>query len=353
MPPSTPYSQLVPAPWKHPSELAMVRDWFYPEHLPRSPFSFAPSHSHADDRRQDAINLVSLWRFRDPKLTHALVCTARLTDAVLHDQPARRARLSDLALRSIYAMNFCRFVNALVDRDVRKSVTATVAGGDDSNVPAGPDAESGSRRSQSSMYGHALALGLPESFVELRHQAIHEEMPSLEVLRSRTREALEWLWGRWWKFNAKGSAEPALSEWEEKYGKKLRADESQTGAAEESLQESSLLCPTCRKRRSSEQEGGRDEEDPSSRDEADENPRNLDRRKQRKRDDSKPDDPLLSPQQSPSRQQQGWTICFSGGLAELGENPTGRQHKGKSPSAMMSMGTTSAPTSATRPSLAT
>ena len=188
MAPSTPYSQLSPAPWKHPSELAMVRDWFYPERVSRSVFDLPASHG---DRRQDAINLVSLWQFRDPKLTHALVATAHLTDAVLHDQPGRRDSLSNLALRGIYAMTFCRFVNALVDRDVRRSTTTTIAR---NKVVAESDIGSGPHRGQSSMYAHALKLGLPESFVELRHQAIHDDMPSLEVLRAMTGEALEWLW---------------------------------------------------------------------------------------------------------------------------------------------------------------
>ena len=50
------------------------------------------------------------------------------------------------------------------------------------------------------MYSLAKTLTppLPATFVELRHQATHEELPSLPKLRSATRKALEWIWGYYW-----------------------------------------------------------------------------------------------------------------------------------------------------------
>jgi Las1-like len=293
-----PYSQINPAPWKHPSELAMLRDWLYPERIPRSFFDFASS---TVDRRQDAINIISLWRFRDPKLSHVLISTAHLTDAILHDQQGKRDALSSIALRSIYAMTFCRFVNALVDRDVRKSVTATIA---KDNFAVDSDTGSGPRRGQSSMYAHALELGLPESFVELRHQAIHEEMPSLEVLRVNTREALDWLWERWWKVNVKGSAQPALGEWEERH-REWQEITGQLGADEEDGQADVLaLCRRCRKRKQSEWETD-DGNGASCEDEAEKNSRNLDRPKQPKMDVSEEN------QGPPLPKQQGWLLHLS------------------------------------------
>ena len=290
-----PYSQLYPAPWKHPSELAMVRDWFYPERIPRSFFDFASS---ATDRRQDAINMISLWRFREPKLNHVLISTAHLMDAMLHDQQGKREALSSIALRSIYAMAFCRFVNALVDRDVRKSVTATIA---KNNFAVDSDTGSGLYRGQSSMYAHALELGLPESFVELRHQAIHEEMPSLEILRVNTREALDWLWERWWKVNVKGSAQPALSEWEERH-REWQTVTGQLSADEDDGQADELAsCRRCRKRKRSERETN-DKDAPSHEDETEKDSRNFDRPKQQKMDVSEENRGSLLPN------QQGWLL---------------------------------------------
>jgi Las1-like len=292
---TNPYPQLYPAPWKHPSELAMVRDWFYPERIPRSFFDFA---SAPVDRRQDAINMISLWRFRDPKLYHVLISTAHLMDAILHDQQGRRELLSSTALRSIYAMAFCRFVNALVDRDVRKSVTATIA---KDHVAFDSDTGSGPHRGRSSMYAHALELGLPESFVELRHQAIHEEMPHLEILRVRTREALDWLWERWWKVNVKGSAQPALAEWEERHGEwqtltgHLSADEGD-GQADELAS-----CRRCRKRRRSDRETN-DGDVASRENEAEKDSPNLDRPTQQKMDVNEENQGPVLPK------QQGWSL---------------------------------------------
>lgn len=43
-----------------------------------------------------------------------------------------------------------------------------------------------------------MDLGLPASFVELRHEATHREPPSLVVLRKATQRSLEWLWDNYW-----------------------------------------------------------------------------------------------------------------------------------------------------------
>lgn len=48
------------------------------------------------------------------------------------------------------------------------------------------------------MYQVAKEIDLPASFVELRHQATHEDLPSLVVLRRATARALEWLWDYYW-----------------------------------------------------------------------------------------------------------------------------------------------------------
>jgi ribosomal biogenesis protein LAS1 len=48
------------------------------------------------------------------------------------------------------------------------------------------------------MFQRAMDLGLPASFVELRHEATHRELPSLVVLRGATQRSLEWLWNYYW-----------------------------------------------------------------------------------------------------------------------------------------------------------
>lgn len=50
-----------------------------------------------------------------------------------------------------------------------------------------------------SMYSVAKTIGLPATFVELRHQATHEQLPSLAKLRSAARKALAWIWEYYWR----------------------------------------------------------------------------------------------------------------------------------------------------------
>lgn len=50
-----------------------------------------------------------------------------------------------------------------------------------------------------SMYQAANHIGLPESFVELRHQATHDELPVLLVLRQAVTRSLKWLWQYYWR----------------------------------------------------------------------------------------------------------------------------------------------------------
>lgn len=51
-----------------------------------------------------------------------------------------------------------------------------------------------------SMYVKAKEIGIPASFVELRHEATHGDLPSLAVLRRASEKALEWLWNDYWQY---------------------------------------------------------------------------------------------------------------------------------------------------------
>ena len=63
-----------------------------------------------------------------------------------------------------------------------------------------------------SMYGVAKSVGLPATFVELRHQATHEQLPSLTRLRAAAEKALAWIWKYYWRHLSEGpAAETAAS----------------------------------------------------------------------------------------------------------------------------------------------
>ena len=127
---------------------------------------------------------VSAWKLRG-NLPHAVEATSLLTDAILHDDAVKN---SVFAIRATYAAAFCRLVlpsMSVVSQLTRiRFVTLLV----DSKIH-------GQRKT---MFQRAVDLGLPASFVELRHEATHRELPSLVVLRNAAQRSLEWLWDYYW-----------------------------------------------------------------------------------------------------------------------------------------------------------
>lgn len=113
---------------------------------------------------------VEAWKLRG-HLPHAVEATALLTDAILHDDSTHNSVFS---IRATYAAAFSRFVTGLVDTKL------------------------GSGGGGGTMFNRAAMIGLPLSFVELRHEAAHRELPSLVLLRNYTNRALEWLWDYYW-----------------------------------------------------------------------------------------------------------------------------------------------------------
>ncbi|RMD41956.1 hypothetical protein DV735_g3183, partial [Chaetothyriales sp. CBS 134920] len=205
-------------PWQTSSELAMIRDWFYPQRAISDPYA----GPEPGDMRQRAADQVRLYVFKDSKTPHALVATAYLAEALVHDQqPHRKEYISNVAMMSIYAMAFVKFVNGFVDRDVVGSVKASLSLESRSSA-ADAAAEHPNERmtvkggGEGSMYAHAAKINMPQEFVDLRHQIVHGRIPDLSVLRRETEQALEWLWDKWWKTNATGDPTSALRAREEK-----------------------------------------------------------------------------------------------------------------------------------------
>ncbi|KAJ5558326.1 hypothetical protein N7535_008539 [Penicillium sp. DV-2018c] len=145
--------------WKSKSQLLQIRDEFYPP----------PSYT-GPDLRSHACAVVEAWKLRG-NVPHHVEATALLTDAILHDDADRNSIFS---IRATYSAAFCRFVTGLVDTKIH-----------------------GVRRT---MFQRATDLGLPASFVELRHEATHREPPSLVVLRKAAQRSLEWLWANYWGY---------------------------------------------------------------------------------------------------------------------------------------------------------
>lgn len=146
-------------PWRDVSEWQFVKACFFPK-----------SDGLDMDPRPRALARVSAWHVRG-RVPHAVVSTAMLTTAVLRDQDGS---MSILEARMLLSMAITRFVNGLLD-PAQQAVFAI------------------------SMTALARSIGLPESFVEIRHSATHDALPSLSVLREALFRALDWLWRNYWE----------------------------------------------------------------------------------------------------------------------------------------------------------
>lgn len=149
-------------PWHSGSEISTLRDWFYPEQI--------AEYDDIDTRRR-AIARVKAYQTRGP-VPESIESTANLMSALLNDDIYSDSQ----SVRLGYSMAIVRFVNGLLD-PFQKS------------------------RDAISMYTLAKSAGLPSFFVELRHVATHESLPSLELLRTAARRALDWLWFNFWYLN--------------------------------------------------------------------------------------------------------------------------------------------------------
>ncbi|EQB47557.1 hypothetical protein CGLO_13276 [Colletotrichum gloeosporioides Cg-14] len=119
-----------------------------------------------------AVARVSMWMQRG-NCPHMVESTALLTAAILSDGESSGSA-GTYAVRAAYAAAFSRFVTGLLDGHQDK-------------------------QRKLSMYSVAKTIGLPATFVELRHQATHEQLPSLAKLRSAARKALVWIWEYYWQ----------------------------------------------------------------------------------------------------------------------------------------------------------
>ncbi|KAI0897996.1 Las1-domain-containing protein [Annulohypoxylon nitens] len=185
--------QYLHTPWRDRAELLRVREQFYPSPPTSDPQSNQDASNFGDgdesrrsDRNSDetakeeaakqhAVSRVSMWMQRGG-CPHLVESTALLMAAILSDLHETRARAnsSSYSLRAAYSAAFSRFVTGLLDSQQDK-------------------------QRKMSMYTVAKTIGLPATFVELRHQATHEQLPSLAKLRSAARKALDWIWAYYWK----------------------------------------------------------------------------------------------------------------------------------------------------------
>ncbi|KAF9356224.1 profilin, required for normal timing of actin polymerization in response to thermal stress [Mortierella sp. AD094] len=113
---------------------------------------------------------IKAWEARG-KLPHAIDSTASFVGAVVRDWSQT---CSDQDLRLMYSMVFIRFVNGYVDGFQTSNSAKSIA------------------------YLAVEKVGMPKWFVELRHTATHDYLPSLTILRSAAQQALAWINDNYW-----------------------------------------------------------------------------------------------------------------------------------------------------------
>lgn len=164
--------QYIFTPWRSRHDLLAIRSQFYPDHHPPTSPPSQTSQTSSEDQKSLAVARVATWMHRTG-CPHLVESTALLTAAILLDSSSPTSS-SSYAVRAAYAAAFSRFVTGLLDSHQ-------------------------DRARKMSMYGLARSVGLPAAFVELRHQATHEALPSLVRLRGAARGGLEWIWGFYWR----------------------------------------------------------------------------------------------------------------------------------------------------------
>ncbi|KAK7427948.1 hypothetical protein QQZ08_005561 [Neonectria magnoliae] len=187
-------------PWRDRPELLLVRRQLYAsfdgitlasnvkEKLHSGSSTCDETKEKENEKRREqhqAVARVSMWMQRG-NCPHMVESTALLMAAMLNDQDAaaaENAASSAYAIRAAYSAAFSRFVTGLLDGHQDK------------------------QRKQS-MYSIAKTIGLPATFVELRHQSTHEQLPSLAKLRTAAKKALVWIWDYYWKHLGDDDADP-------------------------------------------------------------------------------------------------------------------------------------------------
>lgn len=125
------------------------------------------------ERRDEGVRHCQVWLSRGA-CPHAVESTMALIEAQMLDEDI--GHVHPWSVRTAYSMAILRFVNALAD-EMQTGVYAQ------------------------SIFSIAEKINLPVWFVELRHAATHEELPSMDVLRRASVEALAWLQTNFWSPN--------------------------------------------------------------------------------------------------------------------------------------------------------
>ncbi|KAJ1919840.1 rRNA-processing protein las1 [Mycoemilia scoparia] len=146
-------------PWASTGEFSEVASLFY-------------SDINDLDSLEYGVDIVKAWRGRC-KVPVAVEVTASLMEVLVFD--GRNSDRSNTSKsRLMYAMALTRFVNSIIDQEQHGFYAQSIV-------------------------SKAEQIGMPTWIVELRHASTHEALPSISVLRTGCRQAVDWLYSSFWK----------------------------------------------------------------------------------------------------------------------------------------------------------
>ncbi|ONI16980.1 hypothetical protein PRUPE_3G132200 [Prunus persica] len=133
--------------------------------------------SNSPNSVASALRRISAWRSRG-----CLPVVVELTSSIIEIQQkdphfrgdqSSDASLSDEMLAMLYCMAIMRLVNGVVEKTRKKTEVSIAVAAD--------------------------AIGIPRTLIDIRHEGSHRELPALEVVRSASVKALDWLKYYYWE----------------------------------------------------------------------------------------------------------------------------------------------------------
>lgn len=122
--------------------------------------------------KQEALNLLLIWKARCPSLPSGIESTFTLLEVYIQDAKNCDNMVNEQLLRLAYSSALMRFVNHMLDTETAKGT---------------------------SLYQAAKNLGVPDWIIDMRHDTAHSNnLPSIELLREATDISLDWLQKHYW-----------------------------------------------------------------------------------------------------------------------------------------------------------
>ena len=194
-------------------------DWYELVSVGKALLSTADAVTGDSQTISEALESVAIWRARSHRLPHAIDSSAVLAQILWRDYHSSSSRPSSttIELSLSYASAIIRSINGLADALHQDRAVAT------------------------SIAQRSSQLGIPNWLVEIRHQATHNQLPSLAVLRLAATTLLHYFEAVYWEplMKKRDECNQQATKWLEAYPKALQRVNEQLPNAPPDITEAS------------------------------------------------------------------------------------------------------------------